>query len=113
MSFPDWRAAGNPVDIDCWRKVQGLDVDSRVYSSIKAVKIASREMSAVLTFPAEVADFKVSPVEGMDIDYGGKAYPLDGSLVVPGPFQDMDFSVSQIYRALHPYIRKAPPKFLK
>ena len=112
MPFDVWQAFGNPVDLACWRKVQGLDLDSRVYSANQAVKIASRDLSAVFHFPKEAADFRVPALAGIACDFAGRPYPKAGEGARPGPFQDLPFGEAS-YRVLRPFVRHEPPRLLK
>ena len=112
MPFAVWQAFGNPVDLACWRKIQGLDLDSRVCSANQAVKVASRDLSAVLNLPKAAADFRVSALAGLDTDFSGRPYPEPGRPVRPGPFLDLVFGADD-YRVLRPYVRREPPRLLK
>ena len=112
MPFGEWQALGNPVDLDCWRKVQGLDLDSRVYRSTDAFALASRELSARFLFPKEAEDFRVPAIAGISCDFFGQAYPSPGTPVRPGPF--LDFACGElVHRAVAPVVPPAPPRFLK
>ena len=78
----------------------------------QAVKIASRDLTAVFDFPKEAADIHVPAIAGLDCDFDGRPYPKSGEPVRPGPFQDLAFG-EKAYQALHPWIRREPPRLLK
>lgn len=109
MGFDEWVAMGHPLGIEAWRKLQGLDLDSRVIRAFHAMELAPHGLSVRFLFPKELYDCLVPAIDGPLSDYEGAAYPKPGAPVRPGPFQRLDWQEDGVYRALRPPILNAAP----
>ena len=88
MPYKAWRAMGNPVTLEQWQAVQGMDINSWA-GAARTFEFSSQEMSLAWSCAPKMRAMQVPAVEGVDRDYFGNTYPPVGGCAHPGPFQDV------------------------
>lgn len=116
MGFDAWVEFGHPMELSVWQKVRGLDLHSHVIRQTqgKSAQIAYHELSARFCLPTEAENIRVPAVRGPRTDYLGTAYPKEGAMVRPGPFQSFCCAGKNGYmQALAPRCLMESPEHLK
>ena len=105
IGYTMWRALGQPVTLEDWRRLQGTDANSLAVRGGTA-DLAAYDLFLTLKLPKAVCEKRVPAPNFADRDFFGNRYPAPGTPVLPGPFQDASLVVTNGTQfAIHPFER--------
>jgi len=111
MTYGVWESLARPLDLNDWRRLQGMDAHSLVTNGFH---LAFNEMSQIVTLkmPPFTTEMGCRKIAELDFDYSGFNYGANPhSTILPGPFQNVTISTNIISIGAMPFDRSEPPPF--